>query len=380
MNRIFRYTVSVAIAVMALAPVAFAIEYKGVGGRPANPVEGNPRTESIFVYTLDSGDKKTDAVKVFNSTDSRRTINLDAVDSVISSGGAFACAQSAEKKKDVGAWTKLSKTTVVLDAGDSIEVPFTISVPENVAVGEHGGCITIQDKTRAQESNDQGGVILGFRSGIRMAVMVPGDIVKSLNIDSLTIDGRKDDKYLVVPTVTNDGNVSLDADVEVSIDTLFGTKVGEGISSTYPVLQRSSASWNLELQRPFWGGFYQASAVVTYNSNPTATLGSNMGESETKELRSEVFFAPPTALAAFIEIILIAAIAFVAVWYLRRQRDIEHIRANWVDYSVKKNDTLTEIAKVHHTSWRRLARVNKVKAPYTLVKGHKLKVPPLPKE
>ncbi len=375
MNRVFRYILATVLSLIVLAPIAAAVEYQGIGGRPANPVKDNPRTQSIFVYELDPGSSKEDAVRVFNNTDTTRTITLDAVDSVLSSGGAFACAQSADAKSDVGAWTVLSKTKLVLPAGGSATVPFTVTVPKEVAVGEHDGCITIQDKSNKQ-TNADGGVVLGFRSGIRMAVSIPGDIVKRLEIDSLEVKERKKDTFRVVPTVSNKGNVSLDTDVTVSFQTLFGTTIGETITSTYPVLQRSTASWNLQLERPFWGGWYRAHTAVSYNNSTSAGLGETDGTTEEKELSSAVFFAPPTLAAALIELLILAAIAGVIGAYVQKQQDIQHIRAHWEDYVAKKDDTLVSLAKDRHVSWRKLARVNKVKAPYTLEKGKKLKVPP----
>ena len=45
------------IAVFSMLVVAssFAIEYGGFGGRPAYPRADNPRTESIFIHTLEPG-------------------------------------------------------------------------------------------------------------------------------------------------------------------------------------------------------------------------------------------------------------------------------------------------------------------------------------
>ncbi len=209
-----------------------------------------------------------------------------------------------------------------------------------------------------------------------MAVSIPGKIVKNLTIDSLEVQNLKDNQYTVVPTVSNDGNVSLDSDITVQLRSLATTPVGEPVEGTYPVLQRSSASWNFKLDRPFWGGWYRAHATVSYNNSPDAGIGNKVGTFTSKELYSGYFFAPPTGLAFLIEAAIVLAIAAIVTWYVRRQRDIKHIRAHWVDYTVKKDDVLASIAKDRHASWRKIARVNKLKAPYTLEKGQKLKVPP----
>ena len=55
----------------------------GIGGRPANPDPNNPRTESIFIYTLDKGASKQDQVLVSNGSSETKTVELYTVDGVV---------------------------------------------------------------------------------------------------------------------------------------------------------------------------------------------------------------------------------------------------------------------------------------------------------
>jgi len=364
---------------LALPSLASAIEYGGVGGRPANPQPNNPRTQSIFIYELKPGASASDGVKVFNNTNSTRTITIDAVDSVLSSGGAFACAQAADQKSDVGSWITLSTTNITLPAGGSQVVPFTVTVPASAGVGEHDGCVTIQDISATTNVSGKSGVVLGFRSAMRVVVTVPGKIVKKLSLTGVTVHKAKDGNFIVVPVAKNDGNVSLDTKVTASFAPVFAV-TSPNTHGTYPVLPYSTASWNLEIKPPFWGGWYHAHATVSYNSNPTALLGQSQGAQKTEMLNSAVFFAAPSPGAIVIEVIVLIIIA-VLVWiYVRKRRDIRHIRQKWEEYTAKDKDTLADIAKTHHVSWKKLARVNKLKPPYSLKNGQKLKVPPKPKQ
>jgi hypothetical protein len=94
---------------ISLVPIsAMAVEYGGVGAKPANPRSDNPRSSSIFIYELKPGQTYNDGVEVFNSTEQDRTIELTAVDSILASDGAFSCAQNAESKVDVGKWITAS--------------------------------------------------------------------------------------------------------------------------------------------------------------------------------------------------------------------------------------------------------------------------------
>src|SRR5687768_11321521 len=87
-------------------PVTHAAEYGNIGGHPSNPIPGNARSNSIFIHTINPGQTVSDAVTVVNYTKDTKTLQIYATDSIISSGGAFGCAQQVENKKGVGAWIR----------------------------------------------------------------------------------------------------------------------------------------------------------------------------------------------------------------------------------------------------------------------------------
>src|SRR5687768_8632801 len=92
-TRLLACAVVVGLLMLLTAPVS-AIEQGGLGGKPAHPKEDNPRSQSIFVHTLDAGTESRDGVQVINNTAETKSVLVYAVDSQISSGGAFACAQA----------------------------------------------------------------------------------------------------------------------------------------------------------------------------------------------------------------------------------------------------------------------------------------------
>ncbi len=152
-----------------------------VGITPAYPSEDNPRSAAIFIHTIKPGESAKDGVMVINNTKETRTVNLGVVDSSASVDGSFSCKQNTEKQTKVGTWIKLAKSNVTLAAGTNEIVEFTITVPGAAGPGEHGGCITAQD-TNSYGAKKGSGVLLGFRNGARVAITVPGKIVKELRI------------------------------------------------------------------------------------------------------------------------------------------------------------------------------------------------------
>lgn len=372
-----RLTLSLTALLALVVTPALAVGYGGVGGRPANPDPKNPRSKSIFVYELKPGQSKQDGVRIFNNTKKRRTIEVGAVDSILASGGAFSCEQNSAPKNSVGNWITLAQNQVNVDSFKNKVVNFTVSVPPNASVGEHNGCITIQDQSMTAQENS-GGVILGFRSAIRVAITVPGKIVKNLQLVGVGLSGPTDGIYHVMPTAKNTGNVSLDTVVAASLSPIVGQST-KAASGTYPVLPGSTASWNLKVKRPYWGGFYRAQASITYNDDTNRTLGQNGGATKTLTNYSSAVFIMPQPLALATELVAICLIVLLILWLLRFILASRQVKTRWQGYTVQPSDTIAKVAKAHHVSWKQLAKHNRVKPPYHLEVGTTIKVPPISK-
>jgi len=371
---ILRFVFFVSTLVFLVLPgQAKAIEYGGFGGRPANPRSDNPRTESIFIYTLEPGEEKLDAVTVINNTPERKTLLVYAADSTPSTGGAFACKQFSEDKQSVGAWITVSKSEVTLDSGTNETVPFTIRVPQSAGVGEHNGCILIQEKKVKNEN--QSGVSLSVRTGLRVAITIPGDIVRKLELAGFTLSD-KPEGYLLHPQVRNIGNVSIDADVQVVTKSVLGFTVMEH-GGEFPILKGEVSDWNFELPKPFWGGWYRSSFAVEYDENPEASVGIQSGKNLTLLKGDTIwFFSFPTIKGLILELLILVLAAYLYRNYRKFKKHKYAVKNDWIDYRVKSGDTINSLADQFNISWKSLARANKVKAPYALEVGIVIKVPP----
>lgn len=372
-------TLTLTIALLGtvlLGSSAYAVERAGIGGRPANPDPDNPRTESIFIHEVEQAESIEDAVRVINNTAETKEVLVYAVDAVSSTGGAFACAQLAQESEGVGSWLELEQTEVTLAPQSSTDIPFVLTVPENASPGEHNGCIVIQEKTEPAEVGGTG-IRLSFRTGLRVAVLVPGEIIRELNVAGPNV--RRSDNNLVIiqPQVANEGNVSIDTQVTVWLKSILGKTLAKK-TSQYPVLPSDEvASWNFEFDKPYWGGLYRAQFAIAYDENPDARVGLDT-ESEpiTKKSRSVIFYSFPTLTAGLIQLaILIGAGLLAGYWLLDRKRQA-WIQTEWVEYTTKSADDINSLAKKFDISWKILAKANKLQAPYVIKPKQKLLVPP----
>ncbi len=374
---------SVIVSSFFLYASASAINYGGIGGRPVYSNPSNPRTQSIFIFTLKPGQSGSNAVEVQNDTNQTQTITVDAVDSELATGGQFTCKQAVEPKTDVGAWINLQSTSVTVPANSTRDVPFTVTVPDSntISVGEHDGCITLQASSQTAAPSNKNGIVLSFRTAIRVVVTIPGKLVKKLGITSVKVANGSDGSYLVTPSIDNQGNVSLDAKLHLQLLSFYGASSQTVDEGTMPVLPQSSMVSSYDLNHPFWGGFYVARATVSYNDDPNTGLGlQDNSNQKILVMDSAVFFATPKPLAAIIEIIVLLAVVLALYWLIRTRKFNRQVNTSWEKYIVKHGDTLEKLAERTGVSWKKLAVSNKIKAPYTLTEKQTIKLPPKPKD
>ena len=352
---------------------AGAVEYGGLGGKPANPDPKNSRSSSIFIYTLSGGQSKQDGIRVINNGNDPKTVEIYATDSELASGGSFACTQKVDQQKQVGNWIEFDRTTVALEASSEQTVGFRINVPKNTDVGEHNGCIIIQEKGATPEAAGNG-VTLSFRSAIRTVVTVPGDITKNVDFKSLESVGQSK-KYIITAALQNTGNVSLDTNIDVTIKNLIGQQVYKN-GGTYPVLaQKQPIELNFEYNRPFWGGIYYLAGTAAYNSDIKIALGAPSKPDVSKKAPTSFLFTAPQPLAWLVYLLVLTLIAAAARYAYSKLRKQKHMKKTWVGYTVKSSDTIYGLAKRRGTSWKSIAKVNKLKAPYELKTGATIKLP-----
>lgn len=146
MIRLIGGAVAVGMLVSLGLVSAAAAQSGGIGGRPANPDPKNPRTQSIFIYTLKRGATKTDQVRISNNSSKTQTIELGVVDAIVTNTGSFSCRQNSEEKTDIASTIQLAETEVTLEPKQNREIDFTVTMPETADVGEHNACLVFQSK------------------------------------------------------------------------------------------------------------------------------------------------------------------------------------------------------------------------------------------
>ena len=346
----------------------------GIGGRTTNIDPENPRTQSIFIYTMKHDEQTRDAILVANHTDEEKTILLSSVDGVVTNTGAYTCKQESEPVIGMGGWLKLDKDEVTLPAGGEEKVGFTVTVPANADVGEHNGCIAMQADQAPTEAS--GGVRVHMRQAIRTVLTIPGELKRDLTISQFEVktDKTKFPEYLM--SVKNTGNVSADVDMRVRVKNSFGNEVFV-TGGEYPVIPNETLTQNFNSGfRPMFGGWLTAEPSIRYDKR-LGIFGTQdqSAEFETKQGEVVKFFLWPTMLGwTIIATALIGVILLVSWVIVSRNKDRE-LRKNLAKYTVKAGDTIESLARAKGRSWQDVAKINNLKAPYALSEGQEIILP-----
>lgn len=367
-----------ALLLFTYAPLASAADGASIGIGPAYPNADNERSSSIFIHTIKPGDSAKDGVRVFNYTKKIRTVEIRVVDSVAAVDGSFSCRQDSEKRQGIGKWTTLTSQKITLQPESNEVIDFSISLPKNVSPGEHGGCITAQDKDSFAGSGGSG-IQLGFRSAIRIAVTVPGGIVKALSIERIDISRTKEGDYHVSPVAKNTGNVSLDVTTRAQLVDIFGRETPIQ-TAKYPVMPGASMDWAFTFDGPYWGGIYKARTSISYNANPNDGIGVNQGNLKKTRKDSKYFVAIPAIPAALVELAVLVFIIYAIIALAFKRRNKKKIRTKWQQYTVQDGDSVASLGVQYKIKWKRIAKINNLKPPYLLTSGQQILLPAKPKQ
>ncbi|NCU30350.1 LysM peptidoglycan-binding domain-containing protein [Candidatus Saccharibacteria bacterium] len=366
------------IASISINPLADASAM--VGGRPANLSSDNPRSQSIFLYTLEPGEVKTDRIFLSNSSDKEQTVEIYPVDGTLTNIGSYTCEEQNVERDGVGDWVELEKSRVILPARSDITIGFDVTMPEKIDAGEYNGCIVIQPvATENQISNLKQAIT---PQAVRIAIIVPGNIYRTVKIDSFNrVQSAKSSKFDI--KIKNNGNVSADVDIKITTSNIFGNIIKEE-GGKYTVIGDSKLSLMLDDRtKSFWGGFLSAKASIAYDKR-AGVYGTYDKSQLVYDTSQEItYFVWPSPWALVSLVFGISLIFGFFVWIRQQKYKANHEAKNslgnpglaWTKYTVVSGDTLELLASKYDVSVSKLSTLNKISSSDSLQEGQLIYVP-----
>ena len=209
-----------------------------------------PDDRRIFDFVAEPGAQIQDQVAVSNHGAAPVTFAMVTNDGIFTPTGSFDIRTSDQEPQDSGGWFEV-QPSVEVPAGETVIVPFTITVPENVTPGDHPAGIVATVTTASSAAGP--GVGVESRVGVRVNLRVPGEVVPSIALDQVTATYTPSwnpfapGDVRVSYEVTNDGNLRVGGDQTITASGPFGIGASsvdrgvEGIKELIPGTSRSTA-------------------------------------------------------------------------------------------------------------------------------------------
>ena len=189
-----------------------AVEFGNIGIRPKTFDPESPLTASWFIYNLLPGETKQDALIITNNNSQAGDFKIYPVDATTTADGAFALKTEGDSRTGISSWITLENNTIHVGPNESKEVPFTITIPKKVIVGDHLGGVIVENVDIAKYQ----GINIKTRIGIRMYETVPGQLKRELQLEKAEWTKQANSLYLTFSLI-NKGNVRLEPQAKIKI-------------------------------------------------------------------------------------------------------------------------------------------------------------------
>lgn len=284
--------------------------------RTASNDQGSERTG--FSYTLQPGSSVQDALVVVNHGATALDLGVYAADGYTTESGQFDVLVGGDTSTSVGAWARPSSSTVHVEPGASVEVPFTLTVPDNATPGDHAGAIV----TSLVQPDTAQGINVDRRLGIKISLRVGGDLKPSLAVEKLHVD--YDGGWLpFVPgtatlgyTLHNTGNAIISAQQAASVAGPFGLFPTDASDVKTPPQLLPGESWTVSIPVSAVPPLFLLTATASVT--PAVVDASGSTTNLTPVTRTVTGWAVPWTL--LIAVVLVVILILVARALGRRRR------------------------------------------------------------
>lgn len=276
------------LANSSIVSQASAIEAQSISAYPANPTDADPRSKSWFIYSLPAGENKSDAVIVMNNGKEPVTLKVYPADSVRTSEGEFGLANSNVPKKDLGGWITINTNEITLAPGETRNIPFVITIPENAAKGEHSGGIVFENVKPKKVTSRAMNINLVSRVGVRIYQTVPGNEQLEMAVSNLTYATTPENNLVFNFDVENLGSVHAAPKGMLTVKDIFGRVIeqfplepligtvvpGEPVHVSVPTkILAPVVGWNSVEVAVYYSPTKAAVKHLTFMPNPWGVFG-----------------------------------------------------------------------------------------------------------
>ncbi len=316
-------------------------------------------------FAIEPGNSVKDTILLKNrSSEEDLHLKLYSTDSIKTNQGDLGYKLRGNIQNHIGQWITFEQEEYYLEPNQIIEIPYIISIPSYASPGLYAGGI-LAEMIPPEKSTGQITVI--SRKAKPIFIDVEGEKIIDYQLHEFNhINGKQASLFQL--KVGNTGTTFLKSDAIIEIE---GSFLSEPVilDLNHPVVLQNDVyqeiiEWK---NRPLFGSF---TATLNFTIYDYDIANDRLTKIDT--IRETIKFQIiPTDLILLALLILFVISCTVTLHYYQHK----YLIANCKNYTVKKGDSLKKLAENTGISWRKLAKINNLKAPFSIKTGQKLKIP-----
>jgi hypothetical protein len=268
---------SVALLVATFYWMGGTLPVHAAGGQPLISIQpahidpNHPISRAYFIFNAKPGTHIQSAVRVINSGAATGNATLYGTDATTGATSGAVYLDRTVRSQDVGSWLTLGESSVTLTPGQSIQVPFEVTIPKNVRSGEHLGGIGMEvkplgDKPEFIGKGNNVQILTRTLTVIAVEVILPGAHSEALSASGVQAGGQNGYQSLQI-ALHNTGTMMFKSSGTLQVMDQYGALLQTLLLKLDTFLPATSIDLPVYLKKALGVGNYQIALTLTYGDN-----------------------------------------------------------------------------------------------------------------
>ena len=258
------------VVLAAMLSMAFASTYRASAATDAALRESITLSPASKEYNLKAGDTTSGELTVVNDGQTDYDFIVYSRPYSVNNSNYDPNFETTTAMSDVYKWVSFPKERWSIQAGKTIKIPYTLTVPQGAAPGGHYGVLFAETQPAAP---DEGSVARKKRVGSILYATVDGQYRTSGEVVSSTIPGYISSAPLTAKlAIKNTGNTHFKTTTSLKVKDVFGGLKYKN-EKDYFVLPDTTRDIKMSWEKAPWFGLYRVELTTRFLNKETAKDG-----------------------------------------------------------------------------------------------------------
>ncbi|MBD3269969.1 DUF916 domain-containing protein [Candidatus Peregrinibacteria bacterium] len=319
-------------------------------------------------FIIETGKTISEEFQLINTSNSKtESVSISFVDGFHTHDGFIAYKLPTEEQKNIGSWTSVDENNniITLETGEEKTINYKISIPNHATPGSYIGGISILNVKKDQNLKQTGGVV-NTRNVYKFIVTIPGEIITDINWSNFRHEHQNEHINLIIDS-ENKGNTIIKSEGKILIKNKLNNQEESIKINSINLIPNSKTSHNFNFKKDFIANYEITANIKNYEYKAMEDEYELINE----ESFNTSFYVIPWELITLIVLMITLTILTIVFIHIKNAL----LRYNSITYHAKHDQSIGDIATEHNINWKKLAKINKLKAPYNLHPDQKILIP-----